>query len=118
MQSQEENKRLQFDNQRLQERCGDFTQKLNELQKMIQDKDEEMAILNSDKVRFKELSENYMQEVARLEAQFEAADLKPQNIKANQRPKDTVTRDHKNSMTNFNSLKLKNVDAKQLVEVV
>ena len=37
-----------------------------------------MAMLNSDKVRFKELSENYMQEVARLEAQFEAADLKPQ----------------------------------------
>ena len=61
-----------------------------------------MVILNSDKVRFKELSENYMQEVARLEAQFEAADLKPQ-VKAQKRPKDTVTRDSKNSMSNHST---------------
>ena len=34
---------------------------------------------NQDKLRFKELSEGYMQEVARLEAQMEAADLKPKS---------------------------------------
>lgn len=45
-----------------------------------------------DKVRFKELSEGYMQEVARLEAQLEAADMKPKS-KLSQRPKDTVLRD-------------------------
>ena len=33
----------------------------------------------TDKVRFKELSEGYMQEVARLEAQLEAADMKPKS---------------------------------------
>ena len=76
-----------------------------------------MAILNSDKVRFKELSENYMQEVARLEAQFEAADLKPQ-VKTQQRPKDTVSRDGKNSMSNQSTQKLKNVEAKSLGEAV
>lgn len=51
-----------------------------------------MAITASDKVRFKELSEGYMQEVARLEAQLEAADMKPKS-KLSQRPKDTVMRD-------------------------
>ena len=106
-----------FDKQRLEGKCSDFIQQLNELQKVIQDKDQQMVILNSDKVRFKELSENYMQEVARLEAQFEAADLKPQ-VKAQKRPKDTVTRDSKNSMSNHSTQKLKNVEAKQLGEVV
>ena len=46
-------------------------------------------MMSADKVRFKELSESYMQEVARLEAQLEANDLKPKN-KLSQRPKDTV----------------------------
>ena len=35
--------------------------------------------MSNDKVRFKELSENYMQEVARLEAQLEDNHLKPKN---------------------------------------
>ena len=35
--------------------------------KKLTDKDEELAIVNSDKVRFKELSEGYMNEIARLE---------------------------------------------------
>ena len=47
---------------------------------------------NKDKVRFKELSEGYMRDVARLEAQLEAADMKPKS-KLSQRPKDTVLRD-------------------------
>ena len=47
---------------------------------------------NKDKVRFKELSEGYMRDVARLEAQLEAADMKPKS-KLSQRPKDTVMRD-------------------------
>ena len=51
-----------------------------------------MAMSKTDKVRFKELSEGYMQEVARLEAQLEAADMKPKS-KLSQRPKDTVLRD-------------------------
>ena len=57
-------------------------------------KEEELAITTADKVRFRELSESYMQEVARLEAQLEANDLKPQpKNKLSQRPKDTVKRD-------------------------
>ena len=58
-----------------------------------------------------------MQEVARLEAQFEAADLKPQT-KSQKRPKDTVMRDQKNSLSNVNAPRMKNVDAKQLTEAV
>ena len=46
----------------------------------------------NDKIRFKDLSESYMKEVAKLEAQLEAADLKPKS-KLSQRPKDTVMRD-------------------------
>jgi hypothetical protein len=49
------------------------------LQKELQKKTEELAIASSDRVRFKELSEGYMQEVARLEAQLEAADVKPKS---------------------------------------
>ena len=62
------------------------------LRKQLNEKDEQLAITTSDKVRFKELSEGYMQEVARLEAQLEAADMKPKS-KLSQRPKDTVMRD-------------------------
>ena len=45
----------------------------------LEKKDEELAMATQDKVRFKELSEGYMQEVARLEAQLEAADMKPKS---------------------------------------
>lgn len=38
------------------------------LTKKVGDKDEELAMSKNDRVRFKELSEGYMQEVARLEA--------------------------------------------------
>ena len=34
----------------------------------LQEKEEKLAIATSDKVRFKELSESYMKEVAHLEA--------------------------------------------------
>lgn len=49
------------------------------MQNQISSKDEELAMASSDKLRFKELSEGYMQEVARLEAQLEAADMKPKS---------------------------------------
>lgn len=116
-QQQDELRRVSFDNQRLQEKCTQFTRQLEELQTLIAQKDGEMAILNSDKVRFKELSEGYMQQVARLEAQFEAADLKPP-VKAQKRPKDTVTRDGKISISNVNGQRQRNIDAKQLNEVI
>ena len=79
----------------------------------LQEKEEQLAITTSDKMRFKELSEGYMQEVARLEAQLEAADLKPMS-KLSQRPKDTVPRDQTNSLTNINATRMKPVEAKQL----
>ena len=42
--------------------------KISELNSKLEKKDDELAMATSDKVRFKELSEGYMQEVARLEA--------------------------------------------------
>ena len=70
-----------------------------------------------DKVRFKELSEGYMQEVARLEAQLEAADMKPKS-KLSQRPKDTVLRDQSHSLSNIHAQRQKAVDPKQLTQAV
>lgn len=64
-----------------------------------------------DLVRFKELSEKYMVEVTQLEAQLEAANLKPS--KTSQRPKDTVKR-----VASATQSKQKRVDAKQLGDVV
>ena len=66
-----------------------MNRRIQNLSRELEEKDEELAITRSDKVRFKELSEGYMQEVARLEAQLEAADMKPKS-KLSQRPKDTV----------------------------
>ena len=57
-----------------------------------------------------------MQEVARLEAQLEAADLKPKS-KLSQRPKDTVVRDQTNSLSNMNAQRMKSVEPKQLSQV-
>lgn len=57
-----------------------------------------------------------MQEVARLEAQMEAADMKPKS-KMSQRPKDTVKRDAHSSYSNGGQ-KQKRVEAKQLSDVV
>lgn len=56
-----------------------------------------------------------MNEVARLEAQLDAADLKPRS-KMSQRPKDTVPRDSTNSLANKHGVaqRVKNVEAKQL----
>lgn len=53
---------------------------------------EELAIAIKDRNRFKDLSEGYMKDVARLEAQLESMDVKPKS-KGSQRPKDTVKRD-------------------------
>jgi len=53
--------------------------KISDLNSKLEKKDDELAMEKSDKVRFKELSEGYMQEVARLEAQLEAADMKPKS---------------------------------------
>ena len=49
------------------------------MQQAMKSREEELAVATTDKVRFRELSEGYMQEVARLEAQLEANDLKPKN---------------------------------------
>lgn len=57
-----------------------------------------------------------MQEVARLEAQLEAVDIKPR-AKGTQRPKDTVKREH-SATNNSNQVKLKRIEAKQLNDVV
>ena len=59
-------------NEMLERRIATLTSKLEE-------KDEDLAMSKNDRVRFKELSEQYMQEVARLEAQLEAADMKPKS---------------------------------------
>ena len=75
---------------------------IKDLKTSLAEKDEQLAITTSDKVRFKELSEGYMQEVARLEAQLEPADLKPKS-KLSQRPKDTVVRDQSHSLSNIHA---------------
>lgn len=56
-----------------------------------------------------------MQEIARLEAQFDAADIKPKS-KMSQRPKDNVKRDAHSSYSN--GTKHKRVESKQLSDVV
>ena len=58
-----------------------------------------------------------MQEVARLEAQLEAADMKPKS-KLSQRPKDTVTRDQSHSLSNIHAQRLKSVEPKQLTQAI
>jgi hypothetical protein len=58
-----------------------------------------------------------MQEVARLEAQLEEADLKPKS-KASQRPKDTVKREMSAGNSNPHGVKMKRVEMKQLNDVV
>ena len=88
----EENRRLNFENETLKMKNSEAVKQNTNLRKQLNEKDDKLAIATSDKVRFKELSEGYMQEVARLEAQLEAADMKPKS-KLSQRPKDTVMRD-------------------------
>ena len=83
----------------------------------LEKQEDELAMAKSDKVRFKELSEGYMQEVARLEAQLEAADMKPKS-KLSQRPKDTVMRDQSHSLSNIHAQRHKSVDPKSLTQSV
>ena len=64
----DENRRLQADVRSYQDRQQSQVNTIHQLQKQLQEKDDQLSITTSDKVRFKELSENYMQEVARLEA--------------------------------------------------
>ena len=54
-----------------------------------------------------------MKEVAHLETQLEAAEIKPKS-KTTQRPKDTNARDVTHSLSNQNGYRVKLVDAKQL----
>ncbi len=90
---------------------------IKDLKTSLAEKDEQLAITTSDKVRFKELSEGYMQEVARLEAQLEAADLKPKS-KLSQRPKDTVVRDQSHSLSNIHAQRVKSIEPKQLTMAI
>lgn len=90
---------------------------IRDLKGSLAEKEEQLAITTSDKVRFKELSEGYMQEVARLEAQLEAADLKPKS-KLSQRPKDTVMRDQSHSLSNIHAQRVKSIEPKQLTMAI
>ena len=99
MQLTEENKRLNNEANQAKDYNDTLARMTQDLQLKLQEKEEELTLTTQDKVRFKELSEGYMQEVARLEAQLEAADLKPKS-KLSYRPKDTVVRDNTNSISN------------------
>ena len=74
-------------------------------------------ITNNDKVKFKDLSETYMKEVAHLESQLEAAAIKPKS-KTSQRPKDTTQRDITQSLSQVSTQKVKMIEARQLKEEV
>lgn len=67
-----------------------------------------------DKVKFKELSEGYMKDIARLEAQLESVDVKPRS-KLSQRPKDTVPRDQTHSLSNIHPARVKTVEKNKLL---
>ena len=64
---------------------------IKELQSKLHENNEQLTLTTSDKMRFKELAEKYMQAVSRLESQLEQADIKPVS-KLSQRPKDTEVR--------------------------
>jgi len=113
----EENRRVNLENHQLRDTSQKQASTIQQLQKLLKDKEEQLAIETSDKVRFKELSENYMTAVARLESQLEAVKIKPLS-KLSQRPKDTVIKDQTNSLTNAAAQRLKTVEPKQLGEVV
>ena len=70
---------MSAENERMTQKNRDNMRKISDLNSKLEKKDDELAMEKSDKVRFKELSEGYMQEVARLEAQLEAADMKPKS---------------------------------------
>lgn len=57
-----------------------------------------------------------MNEVARLEAQLEAADMKPKS-KMSQRPKDTVPRDQIGTNSSIQGTKIKIVEYKQIKDL-
>lgn len=80
-------------------------------------KNDEISIEIHDKLRFKKFSEDYMQQIARLEAQLDACDIKPKS-KMSQRPKDTVAREGSHSHSNIHATKSKRVDVKQLSDVL
>ena len=58
-----EMKRLSSENERMTQKNKDNMRKINELNNQLEKKEDELAMATSDKVRFKELSEGYMQEV-------------------------------------------------------
>ena len=84
------------------------------LEKQLQQKTEECVVQQKDKVKFKELSEGYMRDIARLEAQLEQVDVKPRS-KLSQRPKDTVMRDQTHSLSNIHPGRVKTVDKQKLL---
>ena len=112
-----ENKRLTQDKEKLTSKVKELERSINKHLQQIKKQEDELAVATSDKVRFKQLSEGYMQEVARLEAQLEAADLKPKS-KLSQRPKDTVMRDQSHSLSNIHAQRVKAVEPKQLTQAV
>ena len=85
-------KKLTSEKETLGKQNDVLERRISLLNNKLEEREEELAMSKNDKMRFKELSEGYMEEVARLEAQLEAADMKPKS-KLSQRPKDTVLRD-------------------------
>lgn len=115
---QDEVKRLNEDNKELQGRCSELAAKIDELRDIIERKDQEIALLNSNKTCLKELSETSMQDVARLDAQFEAGETNLP-VKLQQQPKDTVMQKSDVCLVSSPKSQLtKNVDVKQLSEVI
>ena len=78
------------------------------------EKNDECLVQKKDIVKFKELAEGYMKDIARLEAQLETGDVKPRS-KLSQRPKDTVVRDQTHSLSNIHPGRVKTVDKNKLL---
>lgn len=72
-------KKLTSEKETLGKQNDVLERRISLLNNKLEEREEELAMSKNDKMRFKELSEGYMEEVARLEAQLEAADMKPKS---------------------------------------
>ena len=113
MMLQNDNRRLEMMVQSMQTKENKANQTIKTLQDQLQEKSEECVGHYNDKIKFKELSEGYMKDIARLEAQLESVDVKPRS-KLSQRPKDTVPRDQTHSLSNIHPGRVKTVEKNKL----
>ena len=94
-------------------------QVIKKLQRQLEDKEAVLAQVEADKQQFQKLSENYMNEVQRLNEQLNELDLKPNSkSKMSQRPKDTVVRDQSHSLSNIHASRVPSVNIKSLADAV